>query len=65
MEYVDNIDATVTLTVCDNADGENIILNLDTDTLDTIGIAESIGIALSAAQVFALVDELRVLAAGI
>ena len=59
MEYIDNIDATVTLSVCDNADGENIVLNLDSDILD------SIGIALSAAQVFALIDELRILAAGI
>ena len=59
MGYVDNIDATVTLSVCDNADGEHIIINLDTDNLD------SIGIALNAAQVFALIDELRILAAGI
>ena len=59
MSYIDNIDATVTLSVCDNADGENIIVNLDTDSLD------SVGIALSAAQVFALIDELRILAAGI
>ena len=57
--YVDNIDATVTLSVCDNADGENIIVNLDADNLD------SIGIALNAAQVFALIDDLRILAAGI
>ena len=59
MEYIDNFDAKVTLSVCDNCDGENIILNLDADNLD------SIGIALSAAQVFALIDELRILAAGI
>ena len=59
MAYIDNLDATVTLSVCDNADGENIIVNLDSDNLD------SIGIALSAAQVFALIDELRILAAGI
>lgn len=57
--YVDNIDASVTLSVCDNADGENVIVNLDSDNF------ESIGIALNAAQVFALVDELRILAAGL
>ena len=57
--YVDNIDATVTLSVCDNEDGENIIINLDSDNLDAVGIA------LSAAQVFALIDDLRILAAGI
>ena len=59
MDYIDNIDATVMLSVCDNCDGENIVLNLDADNL------ESVGIALSAAQVFALIDELRILAAGI
>ena len=52
--YVDNIDAKVTLSICDNCDGENIIINLG-----------SVDIALSAAQVFALTDELRILAAGI
>ena len=57
--YVDNIDATVTLSVCDNADGENIIVNLDADNLDPVGIA------LSTAQVFALIDDLRILASGI
>ena len=57
--YADNIDASVTLSVCDNEDGENIIVNLDTEMLD------SIGIALNAAQVFALIDDLRTLAAGI
>ena len=59
MDYIDNIDATVTLSVCDNCDGENIVVNLDAYNLD------SVGIALSAAQVFALIDELRILAAGI
>ena len=57
--YADNIDASVTLSVCDNADGENVIVNLDAGNLD------SIGIALSAEQVFALIDDLRTLAAGI
>lgn len=59
MDYIDNIDATVTLIVWDNADGENIVVNLKGDS------SVSIGIALSAAQVFALIDELRILAAGI
>ena len=59
MAYVDNIDATVTLRVFDNADGENILINLDAGILDLVGIA------LSTAQVFALIDELRILAAGI
>ena len=60
MDYlIDNVDATVMLEVCDNADGENIIVNL---TSDEFG---SVGIALSAEQVFTLVDELRMLAAGI
>ena len=59
MAYIDNLDATVTLSIWDNCDGENIIVNLDADNLDEVGIA------LSAAQVFALIDELRVLAAGI
>ena len=59
MDYIDNIDATVTLIVWDNADGENIVVNLKGDSSD------SIGIALSAEQVFALIDELRILAAGI
>ena len=57
--YVDNIDATVTLSICDNCDGDNIIINL---ALEHLG---SVGIALSAAQVFALTDDLRILAAGI
>ena len=59
MAYIDNIDATVTLSVCDNEDGENILLVL---ALEHLG---SVGIALSAAQVFALIDDLRILAAGI
>ena len=59
MAYIDNIDATVTLSVCDNEDGENIVVNLNSE------IFGSIGIALSAAQVFALTDDLRILAAGI
>ena len=59
MAYIDNIDATVTLSVCDNADGENILLVL---ALEHLG---SVGIALNAAQVFALIDDLRILAAGI
>ena len=59
MEYIDNFDATVTLSVWDNADGENIVVNLNSE------IFGSIGIALSAAQVFALTDDLRILAAGI
>lgn len=57
--FIDNIDQTVTLSVCDNADGENIIVNLDADNLD------SVGIALSADQAFALADVLRTYAAGV
>ena len=59
MAYIDNIDATVTLSVCDNEDGENILLVL---ALEHLG---SVGIALNATQVFALIDDLRILAAGI
>ena len=59
MEYLDNIDGTVALSICDNADGENIVINLETDTW------HSVGIALSAEQVFALIDDLRILAAGL
>lgn len=57
--FVDNIDQTVTLSVCDNADGQNIIVNLDADNTD------SVGIALSAEQAFALADVLRTYAAGV
>lgn len=57
--FMDNIDGTVELSVCDNADGENIIVNLDADNLD------SVGIALSAEQAFALADVLRMYATGV
>lgn len=57
--FVDNIDQSVELSVCDNGDGENIIVNLDADNLDCVGIA------LSAEQAYALADVLRTYAAGI
>lgn len=57
--FIDSIDQSVTLSVCDNADGENIIVNLDADNMD------SIGIALSAHQAYILADVLRMYAAGV
>lgn len=57
--FTDNIDGTVELSVCDNGDGENIIVNLDADNMD------SMGIALSAEQAYALADVLRMYAAGV
>lgn len=57
--FVDNIDATVTLSVCDNVDGENIVVNLDADNMDGIGIA------LSADQARDLADVLLTYAASV
>lgn len=61
--FTDNLDGTVELSVCDNADGQNIIVNLDA-TADADNL-DSVGIALSADQAFALADVLRTYAAGI
>ena len=50
--FIDAIDGSVTLDVCDNGDGRHVILNLITDT-------NAIGMALTYEQIHELADHLH------
>lgn len=50
--FIDAIDGTVTMDVCDNGDGQHVIVNLITDT-------NAIGIALTYEQIHELADHLH------
>lgn len=51
--FVDAMDGTLSLDVCDNADGQHVILNLVADSGDALGIA------LTYAQIHELADHLH------
>ena len=60
--FTDNIDARNVLDVCDNADGENILVTITAPSMNDM---DNLTIALSADQARALAYALNVYAAGV